>query len=338
MDRIAVAMTHGHTSKWTQVVITSLKKYHNDVPFDIYVACSWPGHPSIKALTEVPELAENVTIIPCQRRLHSHATGIETIIEYIWDKDYSHIFTCETDCQAKKDGWLDWFYNFMKDDPTIGMAGFFWHEGNNHYNINPSGTLYRMDMVKQYHTEARNNNDDIFWHPKGTKMGTDEGMDPTIKDLVGCFAETRGIKDPTPEQLEYINGGIPFASWWEPGSWLFVRSVNEWKHVRVPCDHIYMHTPGQPSVYTPEGTYYGGKADPYFIHYWGGTRSYDFLKHRVDDNFVRNGAKFWIQREDQIWKDSVPEQYRQIVHQLNIEANIEAKMKENLGIFVPEVM
>ncbi len=335
--KVAIAMTHGHTAKWLQTVICSLKSFFNVTEFDIYVACSWPGHPSIRALTETP-LGDGVTLIDCKRRLHSHATGLEEILEHIWDKGYEYMFACETDCRAMKDGWLDWFVRFLDGKPSYGIAGFFWHEGTNHFNINPSATLYRMEMLKKYHEEARANNEDIFWHPKGNKLGTDGGMDPTIKDLVGCFAETRGIKNPSPEQLVYINGGIPFASWWEPGAWLFVRSIGEWSHIRVPVDHLYLHTPGQPSVYTPEGTYYGGKADPQFIHFWGGTRCYDWKKHPVNDNFVKNGTPWWIKREDTIWRETVPEEYRQIVHQLNMEANVEQKMRENLGIFVPEVM
>lgn len=334
--RVAVAMTHGHVPKWLQTIIYSLKSVPTNERFDIYVACSWPNHPSIKAVTGVPFLANNVTFINCQRRLHSHATGLEEILEHVWNRGYDYFFTCETDCRAVKPGWLDWYMSFMTEG--VGMAGFFWSEGTNHYNINASGTLYRMEMLKKYHTEARENNEDVFWHPRGNKMGTDAGMDPTIKDLVGCFAETRGIKDPSPAQLDYILKGIPFAAWWEPGAWLYVRSVDEWRNVRVPCDHIYLQTPGQPSVYTPEGTYYGGKADPYFIHYWGGTRTYDFLKHPVTDGFVRGGTPWWIKREDKVWKETVPEDMRKIVHQLTIEANTEQKMRENMGFFVPEVM
>lgn len=338
MKKVAVGMTHGHTAKWLQTVIQSLKNNPNQAESDIYVACSWPGHPSIKALTETP-LGEGVTLIDCKRRLHSHATGLEEILELVWDKGYDYFFACETDCRAMKPGWLDWYLSFMSM-PNVVMAGFFWEEGTNHYNINPSATLYRMDMLKKYHTEARNNNEDIFWHPRGNRMGTDEGMDPTIKDVVGCFAETRGIKNPNPIQLEIILRGVPQASWWEPGSWLYVRSLGDVENVqaRVPCDHIYIQTPGQPSVYTPEGTYYGGKANPYFIHYWGGTRTYDFLKHPVNDGFVSGGTPWWIRREDHIWRETVPEDIRQIVHQLNIEANVEQKMKENLGFFVPEAM
>jgi len=337
LKKIAIGLTHGHCPKWLQTCIHSLKRYYNEVGMDIYVACSWPGHPSIKALTETP-LGENVTLIDCERRKHSHATGLEEILELIWDKDYDFFFTCETDCRAMKDGWLDWFHKYLLMSSHFGIAGFYWDEGTNHQNINASGTLYRMGMLKRYHQECRDNNEGMFWHPRGNRHDTEMGMDPSIKDVVGCFAETRGIKDPTDPQKEIIMRGVPQASWFEPGQWLYARLQAEWGEVRVPCDHIYLHTPGQPSVYTPEGTYYGGKKDPYFIHYWGGTRCYDFLKHPVNDNFVKNGSPWWIKREDAVWREEVPEEYRQIVHQLNIEANVEQKMRENLGIFVPEAM
>lgn len=334
MGKVAIAMTHGHIGKWLQTSIFSLKSNPNEVESDIYVANSWPGHPSIKAITET-DLGDGVTVIDCTRRKHSHATGLEEILEHIADKGYKYMFAMETDCKAMKPGWLDWFVNFMKNDPTIGMAGFFWHEGDHHYNINPSGTLYRMDMLLKYHKEARENNSDVFYHPRGNKLGTDPGMDNTIKDVVGCFAETRGIKDPTPIQKDVILRGVPEAAWFEPGQYLYARMQGEWGEVRVPCDHIYMQYPGHTA---PEGTYYGGKADPQFIHYWGGTRCYDFLKHKVDDNFVKSCAPMWIQRENNIWLETVPERYHAKVHEINQEIDIVGMMMKNLGFFVSEAI
>lgn len=332
--KVAIAMAHGHVAKYLQISINSLKERKNNVENDIYVACTWPSHPSIKAITE-NDLGKDVTLIDCVRRKHSHATGLEEILEYIADKDYDYMFCMETDCIAVQDGWLDWFVDFVKDDPEIGIAGFFWHEGDHHYNINPSGTLYRMDMLLKYHKEARENNSDVFYHPRGNRLGTDAGMDPTIKDVVGCFAETRGIKDPTPEQLDIILKGVPQAAWFEPGAWLYARLQGEWKEVRVPCDHIYMQYPGHTA---PEGTYYGGKADPKFIHLWGGTRAWDFLKHRVNDNFVRSCAPMWIAREDRIWKETVPSTYHQIVHDIMQEINLIKVMNENLGFIISEAL
>jgi hypothetical protein len=333
--KVAVALAHGHVPKYLQLVINSMKQMKNNVEFDIYVAETWPGHPSIKAITE-NDLGDNVTIIQCQRRKHSHATALEEILEHIWDKDYKYFFATETDCRAVTDHWLDWFVNMLETNDKAALAGFFWDEGNNHYNINPSATLYRMDMLKQYHTEARNNNSDVFYHPKGNRMGTDAGMDPTIKDVVGCFAETRGIANPTPKQMAVILKGIPQAAWFEPGAWLYARLQGEWDEVRAKCDHVYRQYAGNHTA--PEATYYGSKAFPIYIHYWGGTRTYDFLKHPVNDNFVRSCAPEWIQRENKLWREFVPERYHAIVHDIMNELNVEKMMKENLGIFVPEVM
>ncbi len=316
--KIAVAMTHGHAAKWLQVAIHSMKRYHNDVEFDIFVAQSNPldiGVESIKGITET-WLGDNVTIIQCDRRHHSHATGLEMILEHIAPLGYEYMFCTETDCRAMQDGWLDWFYNFLKDDPKIGMAGFFWHENNNHYNINASGTLYRVDMLMQYHNEVRANNSDTFWHPKGNRQGTDEGMDPTIKDVVGCFAETRGIENPTPAQLEVIKMGIPQASWWEPGAWVYCRMQGEWDEVGVPNDHVYYNNFGNSGHHPPKGTFYGSEASPYLIHYWGGTRAWDHLKHPVNDQFVKGCSPHWLNREDEIWRDEVPEDLRERVIQV----------------------
>lgn len=332
--KVAIAMTHGHTAKWLQIVINSLKERKNQVENDIYVACSWPNHPSIKAITK-NDLGDNVTLVECKKRLHSHATGLEDILDLIADKGYKYFFTMETDCRAMKDGWLDWYVNFLEQDQNAGIAGFFWHEGDHHFNINPSATLYRMDMLLKYHKEVYANDEDIFWHPRGNRMGTDAGMDPTIRNVVGVFAETRGIKEPTPAQEKVILAGVPQAAWFEPGAWLYARLQGEWGEVRVPCDHIYKQYKGGMA---PEGTYYGGKADPQLIHYWAGTRCWDLLKHQVNDSFVRGCAPEWIIRENKIWLETVPERYHKIVHDIQIEANVQQKMIENLGIFIPEGM
>lgn len=336
MKKVAVALVHGHAPKWLQTCMYSLKNVPAGIDFDTYVACTWdkhnptiaPAYSTIRAITE-NDLGDNVTILECQRRKNSHATGLDEILELIWDKGYEYLFTTETDCRAMQPGWLEWYYNFMKDDPKIGIAGFYWDEGGNHQNINPSATLYRIDMLKQYHQEVRANKEGVFYHWKGNKSDTEEGMDPSIKNVVGVFSETRGIKHPTPAQEEYIKRGVPNTSWFEPGQWLYCRLQGEWKEVRVPVDHIYMQYPGHVA---PEGTYYGGKNDCKFIHYWGGTRARDFLKHPVSDNFVKSCAPQWLEREDRIWKEVVPEKYRGIVYEIEKEIQEDYWRKKNLGV------
>ena len=325
MSKIAIGLAHGHAPKWLQIVLSSLKRFDPGVEADIFVATTWPDHPSIKAMLDTP-LGEGVTVIPCTIRLHSHATGLDQILDYIADKDYDYLMAMETDCEIKQDGWLKWYLDFFVDE-GVGMAGFFWHEGNNHHNINPSGTLYSKKMLLQYHQQVRDNDENIFWHPNGNKHGNDGGMDPTIKDVAGVFSETRGIKDPSNEQRNYILKGVPQASWFEPGAWLYCKSIGEWGGVHVPCDHIYQAF-GRHQA--PKGTFYGGEADTKMIHYWGGTRCYDFLKHIVNDHFVRECAPLWIEREHQIWLNAVPEEYRAIMPQVYEEMDFEAKARENL--------
>lgn len=325
--RIAIALSHGHAAKWLQVILYTLQYFTNNVLFEIFIANTWPGHPSIKAATET-DLGKNVRFIDCTMRLHSHATGLDQILDYLIDRGgYSHMFCAESDAMACRPDWLVWFMEQFYSIQNCGMAGFFWHEGNNHFNINPSGTLYSMEMLEKYHHEVRSNNSGMFWHPNGNRMDTESGMDPTIKDVAGAFSETRGVKDPNDRQRQEIVKGVPQAAWFEPGSWLYYRSLGEYNHVRVPCDHIY--TQFGP-VTSPEGTYYGGKGNPQYIHFWGGTRAYDFLKHPVNDTFVSRGAPYWLQREDKIWKEIVPEKYRAIVPELYKEMDYEAKLKSNL--------
>ena len=325
--RVAIALAHGHTAKWLQILVNSLKKYSNETTYDIYIACTWPNHPSIKAITETT-LGENITLIPCTRRLYSHAVGLDEILDHIWDMGYEFMFCCETDCQAMQNGWLDWYVNQMSN-PNVGMAGLFWNEGNNHYNINPSATIYRMDMLKEYHKEVRANKEGIFYHPRGNKHETDGGMDTNIKNVVGAFSETRGIKNPNPEQEAQILKGVPQASWFEPGSLIYYNSLGKYEHVKILCDHIYTSF-GRHQA--PEGTYYGGKNDCKFLHYWGGTRCYDFLKHPVNDHFVKECAPLWLKREHAIWMQYVPEEFRKVVGPLEDEMQLEQKCRENLEI------
>lgn len=325
--RIAIAMSHGHAPKWLQIILYSLKKFTNKVPCDVFVANTWPNHPSIKAATETG-LSDYVSFIDCTLRLHSHATGLDQILDYLIEYGgYSHMFCAETDAMACQDNWLDWFVEEFEKARNCGMAGFFWHEGYNHYNINPSGTLYDIDMLKKYHKEVRENNSGMFWHPRGNRSDTESGMDPTIKQVAGAFSETRGIFNPNDRQREEILKGVPQAAWFEPGAWLYYRSLGEYNHVRVHCDHIYSKFG---PVTSPEGTFYGGKDNPKYVHLWGGTRTYDFLKHPINDQFVARGAPYWLKREDQIWKATVPEEYRKIMPQIYEEMEYEKKIKENL--------
>ena len=319
MSKVAIALSHGHASKWLQVIIHSLRTMENDIDTDIYVAATWPGHPSLKAITETP-LGDNVHIHECVRRRQSHATGLDEVLELIAEREYKYMFCTETDCMAMKPGWLDWFVQQMQSKENCGMAGFFWNEGTNHYNINPSATLYDVEMLLKYNQECRDNNEGIFWHPRGNRMDTDGGMDPNIKEVVGCFAETRGIKDPSPEQRKQIEKGVPQAAWFEPGAWLYYRSLGEYEHVAVPVDHIYQQWAGGRA---PEGTYYGGKANCQFVHFWGGTRAWDHLKHPVSDRFVKGCSPQWLDREQQVWCSTVPEEYRMKVVEIYKELGLE---------------
>ena len=319
MKKIAIGLTHGHASKWLQVITHSLHTFHNnEVEPDIYIAHSWPGYPSIKAITET-QLGDGITIIDCKIRKQSHATGLDEILDFIADMEYEYLFTCEDDCMAVTHGWLDWFYSFVKDKPNIGMAGFFWSEGHNHYNINPSATIYRKDMLLKYHREVRENKENTFWHPRGNRDGNEAGMDPTIKDVAGVFSETRGIKNPNKRQETEILQGVPQAAWFEPGSWLYYRSLGEYDHIAVPVDHIYQAWAGGKA---PEATYYGGKMNPKFIHFWGGTRAWDHLKHPVNDRFVKGCSPQWLDREHSVWTTFVPDQYRTKVDEIYQEIGI----------------
>ncbi len=320
MSKIAIGLSHGHAPKWLQVITYTLKNTKNDVDADIFIAHTWPEYPSIKAITET-DLGEGIHIHNVTIRKQSHATGLDEILDLIADNDeYEYLFTTEDDCMACRNGWLDWYLAFMKDDPEIGMAGFFWSEGTNHYNVNPSATLYRKDMLLKYHKEVRENNEGVFYHPRGNRSDTEAGMDPSIKNVAGVFSETRGIKNPSKVQNDQILRGVPQAAWFEPGAWLYYRSLGEYKNVHVPVDHIYANWQGGRA---PEATYYGSKKEPQFVHFWGGTRAWDHLKHPVNDMFVKGCSPQWLDREDAVWKSVVPEHYREKVLEIYKEIGLE---------------
>jgi hypothetical protein len=225
------------------------------------------------------------------------------------------MFTMETDCRACQDNWLDWFYSFIRG--SDGMAGFFWEEGKNHYNINPSGTLYSMDMLEQFQAEVRANDSDIVYHYGGKILRLE---DVQHGPKLGVFSEVRGIENPTREQLVEIKKGIPHPGWYEPGAYLYYRALGEYETVAVPCDHLFKNWADK--HFAPCGTYYGGQGNPYYIHYWGGTRAWDDLKHEVTDPFVKDSAPHWKEREHQLWIDTVPKEYRGIVKDIEKELGI----------------
>ncbi len=90
----------------------------------------------------------------------------------------------------------------------------------------------------------------------------------------------------------------------------------EWDEVGVPNDHVYYNNFGGSGHHPPRGTFYGSEADPYLIHYWGGTRAWDHLKHPVNDQFVKGCSPHWLNREDEIWREEVPEDLRERVIQV----------------------
>ena len=104
-----------------------------------------------------------------------------------------------------------------------------------------------------------------FYHPKGNIVGTQEETGIEVKSHWGVFSETRGIKNPTPFQKEVLVRSVPAAGWFEPGQWLWLRSLDKWKYCAVPTDHIYLNI-GQYEA--PKGTFYGGEIDPYLDAVW----------------------------------------------------------------------
>ena len=94
----------------------------------------------------------------------------------------------------------------------------------------------------------------------------------------------------------------------------------EYDYVEVPCDHVYQYWTRHHIA--PKGTYYGSLDNPFFIHYWGGTRAWDELKHEITDPFVKDCADPWKIREHDVWIATVSVKDRKIMNEIYEEMGI----------------
>jgi hypothetical protein len=138
--------------------------------------------------------------------------------------------------------------------------------------------------------------------------------------VLGVFSEVRGIAHPNEQQEKEMELGIPHPGWFEPGAWAYYRSLGDYPNKKLDCDHFYKFWTRK--HFAPIGTFYGGVKDPYVIHYWGGTRAWDELKHPIEDPFVKECADPWKEREHKIWLETVSEEDRKIMPEIYEEMGI----------------
>lgn len=304
MTRFAtVVIPFAYTSRWGQIVISSLKKFKNDEDFDILVMNNSPQVPAINAITHT-RLGDDVKIhTPENPKMRWHGGALDRAITLI---DTPYMFSLETDCTVERDGWLDWYSSFLQDEYT-SMVGWYWHDGidNNdgrHY-INSSATLYRTEVLRRLWHECMSNTDEMLCYGNQLeKRMNHETTNSMIRDkAIGPFSDSRGfftVDYPCP---------LPDQWWHEPGCWIYRRMALQYQCKKVPGAIIKNPNGMQPQV---KYNYYGEQSNPYLIHYWGGTVSHNYEKHLIIIPWEAMASEWWINRELYLWEKWVPEDIR----------------------------
>lgn len=309
MSFATVVIPHAYASKWLQICITSLKAFRNDLAFDILVMDNSYGHPSIQALTNT-SLGEGVRVGLCKDpKQAGHQLALDAAIDLV-KTDW--FFAMETDARMMKDGWLDWYASFIRDQ-YVAIVGWNWSIGEHddrHY-ISPSGALYQTRILRMLKEECLRNDDLSVCY--GWKM--DKRINLTIDyshtagKLIpehnwGPFSECRGFGNVYPYSHIYDHW-VP-----EPGNWIYNRCKMQWEVIHLP-GALVRNDAGIDKIVPHKYNYVGlSESDPYLIHYWGGTVSHNYEKHQVIGWMV-NASQWWLEREDRIWKEVVPADVRE---------------------------
>ena len=321
--KVIIAIPVAHSWLWQDSCLSQILKFDPSVANIqvVIVSNSHDWSPSIANMVDLAaqdDLPFPIEVAMNDRHAMWHGTALDYVVEY-YDADY--LFTMEPDVLVLSDGWLEWFMKLSQkndreyyQDPLVQRKCFsvgHWHgEGF----INPSATLYRMDLLKDAMKEFKANQDpNMYWGPNFERSENILAHYERFLEDVGPFSEKRGwppgtkLKGPTP------SGQMRGPGWYEPAQqvhhWAFEKGYT---YVSVPCRHDI-----HPERAIPVGTFYGEEPDDfYLVHVWGGTRALDLLKHPVSDPTVSNNMQFWLEREAQIWKQVVPKERQEITLRL----------------------
>lgn len=299
-NKVVIALPIAHTWLLQDACLSQLTKF--DPGFSniklVVVTNShdWcPSYENVVDWSMRDDLPFPIEVIKNDRNAAWHGTALDCVIEH-YDADY--FFAMEPDVLILSDDWLTWFLRKMESEPNCFSVGHWHGEGF----INPSATLYRMDLLKEAFREFRSNKDpNMYWGPNFERSENIIAHYERFLDDVGPFSEKRGwppgtqLKGPTP------TGQLRGPGWYEPAQQLHHWAVEKgFSYVSVPCRHDI-----DPTRMIPVGTFYGEDPDFYCVHIWGGTRCLDILKHPVSDPTVSNNAEFWLRREAALWKQVV---------------------------------
>jgi len=300
-----VVIPFAYTPRWGQIVISSLKKFHNERDFDIVLMNNSPEHSAIQAIAQT-RLSEGVNIqIPDKPRMRWHSGALDSAI-YMGLIKTPYMFALETDVTVMRDGWLDWYASKLQDEYTA-MVGWYWHDKRfaddyRHY-INPSATLYRTELLNRLWDECTSNKDELIsFGMNYEKRQLSEHTIQMIRDEeIGPFSDSRGffqVDAPQPRPDKWYQ---------EPGAWIYGRLVNQYQCIKLPGELIYNNH--QPEVAC---NYYGDSLnDAYVVHHWAGTVSHNYDKHLVTTPWEQQAQAWWLQREFRLWKEWVSEDIRE---------------------------
>ena len=330
MKKIIVAIPFSHTWLWGQTCIASLMRNPPCADgFDVktVIIDNSPWSPAIKGIrnTALGNL-ENLSIIDNHKTNKFHASALDCVVEKM---EFDYLMALETDVLALRPTWLQWFVDQLRD--TDFAVGHWHHE----QFINPSCTMYRgsvlRDMLLWCETKAPQ--DELRWGPS---FENSSPLDNSIRLaehpaevlhsmkewISGPFAEKRGWPAGT-KLKEQPSGQLKGPGWYEPGQQLH--------HWAVEAGYTYTECPTTTICRldsVPLATQYGvGKGETTLypinldeqevcqysyiptiqtVHFWGGTRALDILKHPVTCNFVKSNTPGWLAREARFWRDTVP--------------------------------
>jgi len=324
-----VVIPFSGTAKWGQILISCLKKYKNERDFDVLVVdttCRPVWELATKAITDTP-IGEGVKVVKAPADYQWHGGALDHALSLI---DTPYLFGIDSDCTIERDGWLDYYASFMKDE-YVAMAGWYWTAidveradvDDGRHLIACHHTLYNTRILDQIQAEIDANPETILsYGPAYTKrydLDTHPFLGKFVRDKVlGPFSEIRGYYHMYPFAVDVDHMG----SWadrnsYEPSHWLYNRAYSQWECAKMP-GHVVLNPPGSPL--RESHTFVGpSDAEAYLRHYWGGTVSHEYELWPCDTWSWKNPCfEWWINRENMLWEKHVPEDIRKLTLDLGI--------------------
>ena len=340
-EKIGIVIPFYNTPMWGQVAVWSLIQNIKDQKlsdrYDIRIIVidnmDEEGPRSnkkitIRAISDVPEFKEFVTVVKNPLRIKGHGMALDIGLKAMPDIDY--LLCSETDIIVKDD-WLDWLMLHL--DSKTWMAGFEFIAESGTRNVlswyvMPNPGIYRADILRLIDEEVRNNKENMYYFGDAFTKTWSPAPASDI-DQYGAFSELRGFKQLSEHNPDGKGAHIrPTPGHYENGQWLFFRVLAEdsgYQFRGLDCKNEYaVYSNG---VSARSQTVFG---DGKIIHYWAGTRSYDFMTHPEMNQNQINYVRQKIDLEVNVWKQVVPFEIRKIVPEIYNECRNDKAEIENI--------